>query len=43
MAAYTEGQELAIAEAVSKRIDEYWNQGHDPAFGLAIASKEGRE
>lgn len=43
MAAYTEGQEERIAEAVSKRIDEYWAQGHDPGFGLAIAYSEARE
>lgn len=43
MAAYTEGQEERIAEAVRKRIDEYYSQGHDPAFGHAIAFNESRE
>jgi hypothetical protein len=43
MAAYTEGQEKAIVEAVERRIDEYYSQGHDPAFGHAIAFKESRE
>jgi hypothetical protein len=43
MAAYTEGQEKRIAEVVSKRIDEYYSQGHDPSFGLSIAYPEARE
>jgi len=43
MAAYTEGQEERIADVVSKRIDEYYSQGHDLAFGQAIAFNESRE
>ena len=43
MAAYTEGQETRIAQAVSDRMDRYASNTEDLGFRLTVADPEARE
>lgn len=43
MAAFTEGQEERIQQAVRTRIDDYMSQGRDIAFGLVASTPDNRD